>query len=285
MECADSLVQLTRMFWNANPCDGQPDVDRRMGFRYGKEPWLPPVLDRVARHGSILEVGCGQGTDALYCCRLMDVGGSYVGVDYSDRSVASARTSMQQYRNHLRVIPEFSVGNAEKLEFEDDRFDCVVSIGVLHHTPDTERAVREVHRVLKPGGTAVVALYRLASPKVLTAKAIRLVARGMDLVAGADRALYRACARLGSDHALGTMLLECLGVPILKSYTRGQITRMFAAFDEVRIAPIGMGLPSALVPAGWLRRIDRGPNPFGALWLIEACKSVAGPRARRTDDE
>jgi SAM-dependent methyltransferase len=283
MQCADSLLQLTRMFWNANPCDGQSDVARRMEFRYGKEPWLPPVLDRIARHRSILEVGCGQGTDALYCCRLMDTGGSYVGVDYSDRSVASAGRSLQQYRDHLRVVPEFRVGNAERLEFEDHRFDCVTSIGVLHHTPKTKEAIDEVYRVLRPGGTAVIALYRLLSPKVLTAKAIRLAARGVDLVAGADRTLYRACARLGSDHAMGTMLLECLGVPLLKSYTRGQIVRMFAAFDDVRISPVGMGLPSVIVPARVLRRIDRGPNPFGTLWLIEARKPVVGADGRRAD--
>jgi SAM-dependent methyltransferase len=283
MQCADSLLQLTRTFWNANPCDGQSDLDRRMEFRYGKEPWLPTVLDRVARHGSILEVGCGQGTDALYCCRQMDVGGSYLGVDYSDCSVASARKSLQQCRDRLRVVPEFHVGNAESLEFESGRFDCVTSIGVLHHTPKTEEAIAEVHRVLKPGGTAVIALYRLASPKVLTAKAIRMAARGVDLVTGADRTLYRACARFGSNHALGTMLLECLGVPILKSYTRRQIARRFGAFDEVRITPVGMGLPSALVPAPVLRAIDRGTNPFGTLWLIEARKAIAG--SRRADGE
>ena len=52
-------------FWSGNPCDGQADLAARQHFRYGKEAWLPPVLDTIAvRHGKLLEVGCGQGTDA-----------------------------------------------------------------------------------------------------------------------------------------------------------------------------------------------------------------------------
>lgn len=89
MTCAHSMLRLTRLFWNANPCDGQADVARRMKFRYRKEPWLPAILGKVATHRSVLEIGCGQGTDALYCCERMKAGATYVGVDYSDESVAS----------------------------------------------------------------------------------------------------------------------------------------------------------------------------------------------------
>jgi len=48
--------------------------------------------------------------------------------------------------------------DAETLPFDDDTFDIVYSNGVLHHTLDTERAIGEVHRVLKPGGQAVIML-------------------------------------------------------------------------------------------------------------------------------
>jgi ubiquinone/menaquinone biosynthesis C-methylase UbiE len=51
------------------------------------------------------------------------------------------------------------VADAEQLDFADNTFDIVYSHGVLHHTPDTAGAIREVHRVLKPGGRAVVMLY------------------------------------------------------------------------------------------------------------------------------
>lgn len=160
------------------------------------------------------------------------------------------------------------MGNAESLDLPDNSFECVMSIGVLHHTPGTQESIHELFRVLKPGGTAVIALYRLLSPKVFAAHAIRGVARGIEVVLRQDRCLYRWCSRLGSDHCLGTMLLECLGVPILKSYTRRQIRSMFSCFDSMRAYPIGMGLPLGVV-----RAIDGGRNPLGALWLIEATKA------------
>jgi SAM-dependent methyltransferase len=270
MTCADSMLQLTKVFWDANPCDGHADVSERMRFRYTKEPWLPAILDKVAAHGSVLEIGCGQGTDALSCCRRMSKGASYTAIDYSDHSIASARCSLQQYPEPLPVVPDFRTGNAESLEFASESFDCVMSIGVLHHTPDTQQALHEVHRVLKPGGKAIVALYRLVSPKVFVAHAIRGVASMVDVLFGRGRCLYQWAGRLGSDHFLGTMLLECLGVPILKSYTRGQIGRLFGRFQSIRVYPIGMGLPLGLVQG-----IDRGRNPLGALWMIEAEKAIS----------
>jgi ubiquinone/menaquinone biosynthesis C-methylase UbiE len=54
---------------------------------------------------------------------------------------------------------EFKVSDAENLDFPSETFDLVYSHGVLHHTPDTPGAVREVHRVLRPGGRATVMLY------------------------------------------------------------------------------------------------------------------------------
>jgi len=53
----------------------------------------------------------------------------------------------------------FVQGDAENLPFADGSFDLVYSHGVLHHTPDTPRTIREVHRVLAPGGRAVIMLY------------------------------------------------------------------------------------------------------------------------------
>jgi SAM-dependent methyltransferase len=53
----------------------------------------------------------------------------------------------------------FTQGDAENLPFSDGAFDFVYSHGVLHHTPDTAQTIREIYRVLSPGGRAVVMLY------------------------------------------------------------------------------------------------------------------------------
>jgi len=58
---------------------------------------------------------------------------------------------------------EFRVSDAENLDFSDESFDLVYSHGVLHHTPDIDAAVHEIHRVLKPGGRAMVMLYHRGS--------------------------------------------------------------------------------------------------------------------------
>ncbi len=268
MNTTSGLLQDTQAFWNRNPCDGQSDVFALMRFRYKKEPWLPGVIERVAQFRSVLEVGCGQGTDALRCCEWMDADSTYTAVDYSDQSVQSARRNGREYRDRLTVTPTFDTGNAESLQFPDNTFDCVLSIGVLHHTPDTQKAVREVHRVLKPGGTAFVALYRKLSPKVLAARGLRLMSRGVDRIAGRQGCLYEGLRRFGSDHRLGTMLLECFGVPIMSSYSARKMRVLFEPFETQRIRPVGVEIPFGL-GTSW----DRKGNPFGTMWLAEARKS------------
>src|SRR5256885_654827 len=54
---------------------------------------------------------------------------------------------------------EFVLQDAEVLPFDDNTFDLVYSNGVIHHTPNTRDVVREICRVLKPGGRAVVMVY------------------------------------------------------------------------------------------------------------------------------
>lgn len=57
------------------------------------------------------------------------------------------------------MTADISCANAENLPFLDNTFDLVTSYGVLHHTPDTAKAVREVFRVLKPGGKVIMMFY------------------------------------------------------------------------------------------------------------------------------
>jgi SAM-dependent methyltransferase len=82
-------------------------------------------------------------------------GAQYTGVDLT-------RTAVEATRRHFEVVRlagTFRIDNAERLTFPDASFDMVYSLGVLHHTPNPDRAFREVHRVLKPGGRAVIMLY------------------------------------------------------------------------------------------------------------------------------
>jgi SAM-dependent methyltransferase len=260
-------LSLVRDFWNATPCDGQPTYEQRARFRYGKDGWLLPFLNRIAAsHQCILEVGCGQGTDGVTLCRKLRPDQRYVGVDVSDVSLIRARAAAEEVLDNLGVIPAFQLGNAEQLSFSDNSFDCVFSVGVLHHTNDTERAIGEVRRVLAPGGTAFIGLYRTLAPKVFVAHFLRAFQNRLDASLRTDRLLYRALGAINIGERHGTAIYECFGVPILRSYTRSQVSNLFRGFSSMRLSSHGFGL----LPAAMNRKLVS--NPLGYLWLAEVVK-------------
>jgi ubiquinone/menaquinone biosynthesis C-methylase UbiE len=104
------------------------------------------------RGRTVLDIGCGGGaTSATFGY----YGAQYIGLDHSSNA---ARYSLR----HLRGAggDGFTVqGNAESLPIRDGSIDVVYSNGVLHHTPNFLTAMDEAYRVLRPGGTAIIALY------------------------------------------------------------------------------------------------------------------------------
>lgn len=265
-------IERTATFWDRNPCDGHSDdILARMHFKHTKEPWLPEVLDEAACFENILEIGCGQGTDAFYCAQKMKPGGAYTGIDLSENSLSHARNGCQRLQHRLSVIPEFKIGNAEALAFDNEMFDCVISLGVLHHTPNTQQALSEIYRVLKPGGLAVVMLYRRFSPKLLGAYTIRFLAHVIDKMTFSQHGLLRIFQRVGADHFWGTMLLECVGVPILKSYTKSEVKQQFSGeFESIHIRSVGVGFHLWGLNSQ-LRIVN---DFFGAHYIINAQKRL-----------
>jgi ubiquinone/menaquinone biosynthesis C-methylase UbiE len=113
-----------------------------------RERLLGPA--RLQRGESVLDVGCGTGTLAIAANRRVGVGGSVHGVDASPEMIARARSKAK--KAGAEVVFENAL--AESLPFPDARFDVVLSTVMLHHLPGALRreAVREMRRVLKPGG-------------------------------------------------------------------------------------------------------------------------------------
>ena len=159
-ESGQDLKEQVRAFWQSHPCGtrftegvelGSPEFFRRVEeFRYAKEGHILAAADFASAGGlKVLEIGCGLGTDGVQFARA---GAHYTGVDLTEAAVDLARRNFE-WRN---LPGEFRTADAENLEFADDTFDVVYSHGVLHHTPDTARAVGEVHRVLKQIGRAHV---------------------------------------------------------------------------------------------------------------------------------
>jgi SAM-dependent methyltransferase len=107
-----------------------------------------PMTARVAAlaPATALDVGCGEGR---FCRRLREMGVAAVGVDPTVALIERARA--------LDPDGDYRVGRAEALDFADAEFDLVVSYLSLIDIPDIRAAIPEMARVLKPGGTLLIA--------------------------------------------------------------------------------------------------------------------------------
>ncbi|GAB5412512.1 MAG: class I SAM-dependent methyltransferase [Congregibacter sp.] len=101
----------------------------------------------------VLDLGCGEGRHVIAACALDGV--DAVGVDLSLNDLATARERMEEFQKERpENSPLFALmaGDALNLPFADASFDAVICSEVLEHIPDYRGALREIHRVLKPGG-------------------------------------------------------------------------------------------------------------------------------------
>ncbi len=147
-----------RKFWDADPCGSRylqqrQDFEGQARMRYALEPHIADFANFESSLGmNVLEIGVGMGADYL---EWLKAGARATGVDLSSASLEQARLrcGLAGYGVDLRLA------DAENLPFPADSFDVVYSYGVMHHSPDTGRCIREARRVLKPGGQAKIMLY------------------------------------------------------------------------------------------------------------------------------
>lgn len=256
--------------WGENPCGAhiakhlEPGTrayyDAIERFRYDVyAPWMKETIG-FERYGGkrVLEVGCGTGTDLLQFARA---GALVTGVDLTPQSIAITRDKFRAYG----FDGEFAVADAESLNFPDGKFDVVYSFGVLHHTPDTGGAIAEMHRVLKPGGEAVVMLYNRSSLFYwLSIILKRGIMRGQLLTRSPSEIMSR-CVEY----------TETGGRPLVKAYTRSEALRLFSGFArctiEVRqLTREELRLIGRLVPEWAFQRLARR---FGWNLVIRAVKT------------
>lgn len=223
------IKRRTREQWGNDPCgaihgDGYEIGSREFfdnveAHRYDVyAPWMREVMEFDGFAGKeLLEVGCGMGSDLLQFAR----GGSIVtGLDYTPRSAEISRRRFGVYG----VPGKFLIGDAENLPFPDGSFDVVYSNGVLHHTPDTQRAIDEVFRVLRPGGVAKVMLYHRRSLYYWFVIMLRFgILRG-ELARSTPEEIMSRYVEYSETGAL----------PLVRAYTRDEVDRMFGKFSERR---------------------------------------------------
>jgi len=100
----------------------------------------------------VLDLGCGAGSDLYFYAKAIGDKGRVYGLDISEDMVSKAKRNMG-----LVGIKnaEISVGESDNLPFNDNFFDVVASNGIYNLSPNKEAVMKEVYRVLKPGGRTV----------------------------------------------------------------------------------------------------------------------------------
>lgn len=108
----------------------------------------------IKKGSKVLDLGCGAGVTSA---KIYSRGFNIIGVDISsplcnlaDKNCEKVKTSGNKTKF------KFIVGNAEKLDFPDNSFDCVIGLGFLQYLEFPDACLREVYRVLKPGGYFII---------------------------------------------------------------------------------------------------------------------------------
>jgi ubiquinone/menaquinone biosynthesis C-methylase UbiE len=262
----DSSLEEVKDYWEAASCGEElyltgtdaEDYDRQARDRYRLEPCILQFAQfERYRNRRVLEIGVGLGADHE---RFAEAGAHLTGIDLTDRAVAHVRRRLE-----LRGLSsDLHTGSAECLAFPPDSFDLVYSWGVLHVTPDTPRAVREVLRVLKPGGEAKIMIYHKHS------------------FVGYMLWLRYGLGRGKPNLSLSEIYARYLESPGTKAYTISDAHSLFAGFDVISIetqlthadlltSPVGQrhrGLTLGIARHVWPRRLIRRLFPARGLFML-----------------
>lgn len=160
------LTQRVKTYWENHIHDvavvrhppGTPEFFAELAeYRFDKQRYLFDVIDFAAYGGrELLEVGCGVGIDLVEFSKR---GARVTGVDLSRTAIDLAKVHFD-----LRgVSGRLQVMDGERLAFATSAFDVVYAHGVLPYTANVHRMLDEIHRVLKPGGEAILQVYNRRS--------------------------------------------------------------------------------------------------------------------------
>jgi demethylmenaquinone methyltransferase/2-methoxy-6-polyprenyl-1,4-benzoquinol methylase/phosphoethanolamine N-methyltransferase len=129
---------------------------------FGRSPAIRKATAELAGiqpGDKVLDVGCGTGDLSIEASRLAGPSGQVYGIDAAPEMIDVARRKMARQKvARTAAGVDFRVGLIEAIDFPDGYFDAVLSSLMMHHLPDDlkQRGLREVRRVLKPGGRLLI---------------------------------------------------------------------------------------------------------------------------------
>ena len=209
-------------FWDRSSCgavyakgvSAKEQYEAQSKTRYELEPYIQDFAHFEEGSGKdILEIGVGMGADHLEWAKSSPK--SLAGIDLTPSAVQHTKDRLAIYGMESKV----EMADAENLPYDDDSFDLVYSWGVLHHSPDTPKAIDGVFRVLRRGGVARIMIYHKYS------------------ITGYMLWLRYGLMRGRPFRSLDDIYGHHLESPGTKAYTVEQTQRMFANFSEVKIKP------------------------------------------------
>lgn len=218
------------------------------------------LIDFTSLKGKrVLEIGCGMGSHAELFARA---GAKVAAIDITETAVR--RTTKRFALNQLYgVVLQM---DASRMAFPDQSFDYVWSWGVIHHAEDAEAVVREIHRVLVPGGNAQIMVYHKNSLRYYVYGGLR-----EGIVYG--KLLHMSLYEVNKSFTDGA---------IARHYSKKDVYKMFDRFSSVKTRVFDGGQEAYLPIIGkLLRRTLSAPlkeidawllNRFGWFLFIEATK-------------
>lgn len=168
------ILQLLRT--GKGPMDGwiarAYDQGVQAAFRDVFPPLVEDLVSQVSDTRRGLDVGCGPGQFTILFAERLP-GAEVWGIDLAPTMIELARRHASESPAANRL--HFEVADVARLPFPDDHFDTIMSSGSIKHWPDQAAALREIHRVLAPGGHAFIGeMNRLAPPAAIAAQRQRL---------------------------------------------------------------------------------------------------------------
>ena len=209
-------------FWNESSCGEDlfmSTYDRENYLaqslkRYDLEPYIIDFADfESTRDKNILEIGVGLGADHQ---RFIESGAITTGIDLTSRAIENTGNRLKLFK----LESSLSVCDAENLNFNDCSFEEVYSWGVIHHSPDTQKAVNEIYRVLVTGGIAKIMIYNKWS------------------IVGLMLWVRYALMKFKPFLSLEIIYSKYLESPGTKAYTKDEAKKLFAKFSKVTIETV-----------------------------------------------
>ncbi len=212
------LIKEIQTYWNLHihdleiarhPVGSEGFFKDLESYRFEKLHYLPKRVDFNGFKGkTVLEIGCGVGIDLL---RFASSRAMVTGIDLADKSIELAR---KNFNFHL-LNGHLKRGNGENLEFTDNSFDCVYAHGVIQYTANARAMIDEIHRVLKPGGTAIMMVYNRHSWLNFLSKTLKVK-------------------------------MEHTDAPVLNKYTRKEFYQLLKNFSQINMFTERFPVPSRL---------------------------------------